>query len=313
MLASRSSQTQGPEGLVGGYTGDSTAIQATIAVLIAILLYNASELAILIPMTFRHYRGLYFWSILLSSTMGLIPSGIGNLLHFFSIGPLWLALTLSIIGFYFMIPGQSLVLYSRLHLVLYNQRILRLVLCAVITSTALVAFPTTVTTFGSAFVRTHPWNEAYTAVERLQVTWFCVQESVISYLYIRVTIRLLRLSPANNGHRRKIMYELLAINVFIVLMDTAIVVLEFFGLYFLQVLLKCMIYSIKLKLEFAVLGKLTAVVNTSCHGFSEDSDYGLSFITEHRECTVYRPTPCPVTDIAMTRPPSRDGTILKSF
>ena len=109
------------------------------------------------------------------------------------------------------------------------------------------------------------------------------------------------------------MYELLAINVFIVLMDTAIVVLEFFGLYFLQVLLKCMIYSIKLKLEFAVLGKLTAVANTSCHGFSEDSDYGLSFITEHRERAVYSTAPYPVTDIAMARPPSRDGTILKSF
>jgi hypothetical protein len=308
MLVSRSSQSEGPEGLVGGYTGDSIAIKVIMAVLIAILLYNAAELTILITMTFRRYRGLYFWSIFLSSTIGLIPSGIGNILHFFAIGPLWLAVVLSNIGFYFMVPAQSLVLYSRLHLVLYNQRILRLVLYAIIASTVFVAFPTTITTFGSAFVRTHTWNTAYTIIERIQVTWFCVQEFVISYLYIRETIRLLQLNPANSRQRKKIMYELLAINVLIILMDTAIVVIEFLGLYFLQVLLKCTIYSVKLKLEFAVLGKLTAIAYASRHGFSEDSVPGLSFITEHREHT----TSCPTTDITTTRPPLQEVTVSKS-
>lgn len=309
MLVSRFSLGQDPEGLVGGYTGHSIAIKVIMAVLIAILLYNAAELTILIPMTFRRYHGLYFWSILLSSTIGLVPSGIGNLLHFFAIGPLPLSLVLSNVGFYFMVPGQSVVLYSRLHLVLYNQRLLRLVLYAVIGSTVLVAFPTTVTTFGSAFVRTHAWNEAYTIVERIQVTWFCVQEFVISYLYIRETVRLLQLNPANSGQRKKIMYELLGINVLIILMDTVIVVVEFLGLYFLQVLLKCTIYSIKLKLEFAVLGKLTAIADASRRGFSEDSVPGLSFITEHRE----RTTSCPITDITTTRPPLQEVTVSKSY
>ncbi|CAG8894362.1 unnamed protein product [Penicillium egyptiacum] len=254
---------QGSEGFVGGYQGNSTAVKVFMGVLVALGLYNAAELTILIFLTFRRYRGLYFLSLLLSTVLGLIPSGIGNLLHFFAIGPLWLALALSNIGFYFLVPGQSVILYSRLHLVLYNQPILQFVLCAVVINTALIGVPTTVSTFGSAFLGTHGWNGAYTVIERLQVTWFCAQELLISLLYIRETVKLLRLSPANSNRRRKIMYQLVAINVIIILMDIAVVAIEFSGLYYLQVLLKCTIYSIKLKLEFAVLGKLAAIVEAS--------------------------------------------------
>ncbi|KAJ6112157.1 hypothetical protein N7523_008218 [Penicillium sp. IBT 18751x] len=253
----------GPEGLVGGYQGDSTAIKVIMGALMAIVLYNAAELILLILMTFHHYRGLYFWSLTLSTVLGLIPNGIGNILHFYNIGPLWLALAISTVGFYFLIPAQSVVLYSRLHLVLYNQKILRLVLCAIIFSTVFVAVPTTITTFGSAFVQTHPWNRAYIIVERFQVVWFCVQEFTISSLYIHETVKLLRLNPERNPRRKRIMYELIAINILIILMDVAIVSIEFLGLYYLQVLLKCTIYSIKLKFEFAVLGKLTAIVESS--------------------------------------------------
>ncbi|CAI7621354.1 unnamed protein product [Penicillium glandicola] len=262
-MAERSS-TQGPLGLVSGYQGNSTTIKVVMGVLVAIVLYNAVELSALIFLTFRHYRGLYFWSISLSTMLGLIPSGIGNVLHFFDIGPLWLSLGLSGFGFYFMIPLQSLILYSRLHLVLYNQRILQLVLYTVIASTIVVGFPTTITTFGAAFVQSNPWNDAYKVIERLQ-------EFTISLLYIRETIKLLQLSPATTRRRRHIMYQLITVNVLIILMDIAIVSVEFIGLYYIQVLLKCTIYSIKLKLEFAVLGKLTAIVEASHRDITDSS------------------------------------------
>ncbi|KAJ5110829.1 hypothetical protein N7532_001364 [Penicillium argentinense] len=280
------SQAQGPLGLVSGYQGNSTAIKVIMGVLVAILLYNAAELSVLIFLTFRRYRGLYFWSLSLSTVLGLIPSGIGNILHFFAIGPLWLALTLSNIGFYFLIPGQSVVLYSRLHLVLYDQRILRLVLYAVVMNTVLIGFPTTVSTFGAAFVRTDDWNEAYTIIERLQVTWFCVQEFIISLLYIRETVKLLQLRPANSSRRRQIMYELLVINVLIIVMDVAVVVVEFLGLYYLQVLLKCTIYSVKLKLEFAVLGKLTDIVEASHMDFIGNGVNDFPDVPNRRDFTT---------------------------
>jgi hypothetical protein len=255
-----SSLSQEPEGLVGGYQGDSTVIKVIMGVLVAIVLYNAVELTVLILTTFRRYQGLYLWSLALSATVGLITSGIGNLLHFFDIGPLSLALALSNIGFYFLVPAQSVVLYSRVHLVVFNQRLLRFLLRAVILNGIFFAILVTIMSFGSAFKQTGPWNAGYKVVERLQVIWFCVQEFVISMLYIRETVKLLQLHPANNRRRKNTMYQLLAINILIIVMDILVVAIEFLGLYYIQVLLKDTIYSIKLKLELAVLGKLTTIV-----------------------------------------------------
>ncbi|KFY76149.1 hypothetical protein V499_04079 [Pseudogymnoascus sp. VKM F-103] len=250
-----------PAGLVAGYEGNSVAVKVILGVLISIALYNAIELTILIFMTFHHYRGLYFWSILLSNLIGIIPSTIGALLHFFAIGPLWLSLTLSNIGFYFMIPGQSVVLYSRLHLVCHNQRILRSVLWLIVIDTIILVIPTTTLTFGSAFVRTDPWNNGYNIMERVQVTWFCGQEFLISSLYIWETVKLLRLNTENRRYRENIMYELLAINLIIIMMDVALLAVEYLNFYYIQVTLKSTVYSIKLKLEFAVLGRLVSITN----------------------------------------------------
>lgn len=269
-----------PKGLIGGYQGDSTAVKAIMGALIGISLYNAVELTTLIFTTFHFYGGLYFWSLTLSTTLGLVPSGIANTLHYFNIGPLWLAMTLSNIGFYFLIPMQSVVLYSRLHLVLYNQLILRLALYILIVDAVVFSISITIVCYGSAFIRTPGWNASYTILERLQVTWFCVQEFILAFLYIRETIKLLHLNPTHSSRRRKIMYELLAINIGIILMDVAVIVIEFLGLYYLQVLVKCAIYSAKLKLEFAVLGKLTAIVESPHRDL--DDRAGTSDLSDRR-------------------------------
>lgn len=120
------------------------AIKIMMAVFCAIALYNAVELVILIFLTFTRYSGLYFWAMLLSAVLGVIPQAIGFLLEFFAIGPLWFAVTFSTIGFYFMVPGQSIVLYSRLHLVVQSQTLLRRVLYLIIFDTIVLLIPTTV-------------------------------------------------------------------------------------------------------------------------------------------------------------------------
>jgi hypothetical protein len=68
--------------------------------------------------------------------------------------------------------------------------------------------------------------------------------------------------PDKDHRRTKIMYELLAINFVIIMLDVALLVVEYTGYYSLQTTLKPMVYSIKLKLEFAVLGKLVSLVQT---------------------------------------------------
>jgi hypothetical protein len=69
--------------------------------------------------------------------------------------------------------------------------------------------------------------------------------------------------PEKDHRRSKIMYELLAINFVIILLDVGLLVVEYIGYYSLQTTLKPMVYSIKLKLEFGVLGKLVSLVQTN--------------------------------------------------
>ncbi|KAJ5886007.1 uncharacterized protein N7473_008681 [Penicillium subrubescens] len=260
MVASELSQA--PDGLIGGYKGGSLPVRILMIVFSSIALYNAIELFILLFLTFQHYRGLYFWTLLLSVVLGVIPHTIGYILEFFSLAPLWLCLTISTIGFYVMVPGQSVVLYSRLHLVVQSHRILRFVLWLIIIDSVLLLVPTTVLTFATAYVGTIPIIRGYNVMERLQLAWFCAQEFVISGIYIFETVKLLRLMPDKDHRRTKIMYELLAINFVIIMLDVALLVVEYIGYYSLQTTLKPMVYSIKLKLEFGVLGKLVSLVQT---------------------------------------------------
>ena len=86
--------------------------------LAGIALYNTTELIVLIFVSFKRYGGLYFWSLLLA-TMGIIPYTLGLLFKFFNVIKIdMLSIALIDIGWQLMVTGQSIVLYSRLHLVL---------------------------------------------------------------------------------------------------------------------------------------------------------------------------------------------------
>ncbi|CAI7640310.1 unnamed protein product [Penicillium viridicatum] len=248
--------SQSPSGLLG-YRGDNVAVRTLMIVFTSIALYNAIELLILLFLTFTHYRGLYFWTLLLSVVLGVVPHAIGHLLT-----PLWFSLTLSTIGFYVMVPGQSLVLYSRLHLVVNNSKVLRFVLWLIIIDAIILLIPTTVLTFGTAYAPSRSMIIGYNVMERMQLAWFCAQEILISSIYIVETVKLLRMMPDKDRRRSRIMYELLTINLVIILLDICLLLVEYIGFYSLQITLKGMVYSIKLKLEFGVLGKLVDLVQT---------------------------------------------------
>lgn len=246
--------------LFGSGEGDE-ALGISAVIFMAIALYNAVELGLLIPLTFRQYRSLYFWSLLTSAILGVIPATLGQGLNFFHLEPLWLAMFLSNFGFVMMVPNQSVVLYSRLHLVSQNTLILRMVRWVIVFSLFGIIIPVIVTNVVSSYrPDLKSWVRAFSVIERLQLTWFATQESLISAVYIYDTIRLIQLSPAGDKRRHKILYELLAINVAAIVMDLALVILEYLGYYFTQVILKATVYSVKLKMEFAVLGMLVSIV-----------------------------------------------------
>ncbi|KAJ5996480.1 hypothetical protein N7499_007202 [Penicillium canescens] len=256
---SSSSDSSPGNWITGSYTGNSIGVRITIATFVGVAWYNVVELIVLIFLTFKRYEGPYFWSMLVSS-VGILPYSVGYLIKFFGLtSATWLPVTLLTIGWWTMVTGQSFVLYSRLHLVIQNMRVLRWVKTMIITNIFLLHVPTTVLTYVANFSNSQTSVDGYDVMEKLQLTGFCVQEVIISAMYMWETNRMLRM---NQDHvSRKTIMQLLAVNVSCILMDIALMVIEFMNFYIYQTTLKATLYSIKLKLEIAVLGKLVNIAH----------------------------------------------------
>src|SRR5439155_20738077 len=132
----------------------------------------------------------------------------------------------------------------------------------IIINAIILHFPTTVLTYGSnsGNANTAVFVRGYSIMEKIQMTGFCIQEFIISGLYIWETAKMLRASPEKGN--RKIMYQLLSINLIIILMDLGLLAVEYANMYVVETTIKGTTYSIKLKLEFAVLDKLVHLVNS---------------------------------------------------
>ena len=152
-------------------------------------------------------------------------------------------------------------LYSRLHLVVREQKVLRGILAMIIVDAICFHIPTTVLTYGSNSSDYKKYLPVFNVVERLQMTAFCIQEFIISGVYVYSTIRLLR--PVYHGRTRKVMMQLIWINSIIIAMDVVLLGMEYSSFYEIEATLKAMVYSIKLKLEFAVLNQLMTLANSS--------------------------------------------------
>ena len=112
------------------------------------------------------------------------------------------------------------------------------------------------------------WTPKFNIMERIQLTGFCVQEFVISTIYITSTVRLL--GSIYHSMTRKVMLQLLLINCICIGMDIILIGLEFTNNYVGEASIKPMIYAIKLKLEFAVLNQLMGLTKA---GFTEENQW----------------------------------------
>lgn len=255
------------DGISGALAREGDMRQMILLTFIGLSCYNVAELVVLVPATFRRWRGLYFWSLLVSGCIGVVPYSIGFLLKFFTRTDSVLSVTVLTIGWWTMVTGQSVVLYSRLHLVLRDERILRLILWLIVINVFVLHIPTTVLTYGANIVHSGEvaWVRGYNIMEKIQLTGFTIQESILSTLYVIETVKLLRLGAAVSMRPdlRSIMYQLIGINCAIMGMDLLLLSLEYADFYAVQITLKGFIYSLKLKLEFAVLGRLVDLIQGS--------------------------------------------------
>ena len=233
----------------------------TLAAFTGIAWYNVIELNISVYLTFKRRRGLYFWSVV-ACIQGIACHSLAFILKLYGVVTTYqVTVTMITIGWYLMVTGQALVLYSRLHLVVSEPRIVRAVLIMILFNAVTMHFPTTVLTYGSNSPQHELFTDGFRVMEKLQMTMFTVQELIISGIYIWATLRFLR--PVYRRHIRSVMVQLLWINVAVIIMDLSMVTMEYLGQYYIEAVMKGAIYSVKLKLEFAVLNQLMQIASTS--------------------------------------------------
>ncbi|KAH6715765.1 hypothetical protein BKA61DRAFT_333304 [Leptodontidium sp. MPI-SDFR-AT-0119] len=242
------------------WSGEWTATALVVILCTGISISNAIELLLLVVITFKRRTGLYFWSLLVTSC-SILPYSVGFFIAYIRISHHLLGDILNNIGWAILITGQSIVLYSRLGLLLQSKRTLRNLLTFILVNGFVLYTTTTILHYGTY----HPdrsvaarFSDGIKIMEKVQMTLFCIQEFYISALYIREVWRLSRVLE-KGGRGRRTMWELGVINVVIVILDIALLALEYLGFSVLEQVFKAVAYSYKLKMEFAILGKLVDV------------------------------------------------------
>jgi len=204
--------------------------------------YNCLELTILIQSFFKRRAGFYYYSLLVA-TFGIFIHCLGQFLKFYhindngsqarDIGYTVLAYT----GWVAMVTGQSVVLYSRLHLVVQAPWV-KWILVYIITDAVILHGITGVLTFlTNCAPDPSPYIPVYSVVEKIQVTMFFIQESILSGIYIWKTSVMLRtegpLFDASENARgtrgRKVIMHTLLMSILIIILDITILGLEFAG------------------------------------------------------------------------------------
>jgi hypothetical protein len=235
------------------------------AVLFGIRYLVSFELLFRVSYSLRNLRGLYFWS-LIAGAFGCVTHITGNVVKFFVAGVPWTASTiLIIIGWWMMVRGQSLVLYSRIHLVV-DKKIVIWSIRAMIASIFAICFTagTTALTWANITHGSDP-KIAFTffIIERTQLCAFLPLEASLSMIYVVATWRVLR-SNAILRVKRVVKF-LIITNMAIIALDGTVLCKQFLNWYAIQATLKPAVYAVKLKLEFEFLNQLFFITN---QGFS---------------------------------------------
>ncbi|KAG8163283.1 hypothetical protein KVR01_006580 [Diaporthe batatas] len=218
-----------------------------IACFLGASIWNAIGMFPMILLTFKRLWTLYFWAMALS-TVGILVCSASQIISVAT--PQVNSMVngvMSCIGWVFMVTGQSLVLYSRLHLLAIRPKVLRLVLCMIIVNGITIHITGTVLTVGT---RLRPpmsvrFTQVYSVFERINITMFFTQETILSGLYLwksrdllgryskpkaaeEPSIRQYASPRAGNSLRivKDILTQLIVVNIFILFLDITLLVLE---------------------------------------------------------------------------------------
>ncbi|TDZ53941.1 hypothetical protein CTRI78_v006649 [Colletotrichum trifolii] len=238
-------------------------------------IYNAIEIYVLILTTFRQRRGRYFWSMVVANT-GILVHAIASMLRYLRRSGTIIPGAFALCAWMAMVTGQSVVLWSRLHLVVYNRTWTRLVLGIVVTNGLAIHVPMAVfwvLCWATPREAQAAWIERYGVYEKVSIVVFTLQETLLTGIFARQGFLNLRpLFAFKTRSAKRMLWYLLGLFVLVFLLDMALVTLEYTSNFIFQTTSKPLVYSIKLKVEFTVLNRLLAFTKMKaceCHHLSD--------------------------------------------
>lgn len=229
-------------------------IYCCIAAFSAVPMWMSIELTFQIFATFKRYTGLYFYSLMLC-TWSITIRQIGRVCIYFVPGCNQIfSFVFAMLGWVGTVTGFAVVLYSRLHLVTRNRKILNGVLCMIVFSVFAFHLTTMIAQIGVVTKHQPHWISWYPAIEKMQIVGFTVQETIISTIYVISTHKLV--GGSYNKKTRRNIKLLILVQVLCVSLDLPFIVLSYVDMFVIKATLCSFEFAIKLKLEFIVLNNL---------------------------------------------------------
>ena len=229
----------------------------------SIAIWLALDLIFQIHITFRRWGGLYYWSVLVTSIgVGIHATSLIIKLHVaLSITEDIGTTVLTKAGDVLTQTGFSLVLYSRLNLVMRTQKqiYLKWILIFILVGCFLTQTPTVVITLGVNTRTSTEWFQHARVAEKFVVLWFTLLELSLSTIYTYHTGRLARnsailaersawRSQATTKMRRNLLVFMIVAQIVTFVFDLALVVLVMLELSY-KVIFMPFFYGVKLKVS----------------------------------------------------------------
>jgi hypothetical protein len=227
---------------------------------------------------------------MLVADIGIPTRSTASFLRLFGLGPNLLMCPFVAIGFWMMVTGQSVVLYSRLNLIVGDPRKIRWTAYVIAATFLFLEIPTS--TFLIASNANTSLNErprlvaAFADLEIVQTAARAAQEFAISVLYVfeaRRALEPMRLIKA--ARVRDMMRQLVGLCVLTLGLDASLMAVQYTRRFFaIQTMYKGVIYSVKLQAEAWVLYDLTWLVrNQGCTCYETPAENFSSQIPTHRD------------------------------
>lgn len=154
------------------------------------------------------------------------------------------------IGWVSMVTGFSMILYSRLHLVLYNRKRLRVLLAIILLDAFFFHLPVIV----SDYVKGQRGARLYWIVSKMEIV-FCTQELFLSTLYTYLYWKLFR-DETSKSEMRTTFYLLISAQFVILATDVVLSALLYTHIFIPRMMILPFTSALKIRIELLVLNRL---------------------------------------------------------